>query len=354
VLIVPAGSTRETLEKRPNGTGPYAVASWEPRRRLGLRRHEGYWGRLAPHSRVEVEMSVTEEQATAGLAAHRLSLIRTRFPGTLRAAEQSPRYRVARQMSLYLLHLGFNLSSPTLPGSEGVSNPFLRREVRQAIDIALDRGQIAAAASTNAVPTARIVPDSIFGSLPRGREAVWDLKRARGLLEGVGLGGGFDVALHSVYADPYPPIEELKAQLGKIGIRVRHVSFPSVPDFFAALRRRELGFWLIADGCMTGEAGWLLASQFHSADPSRNLGTDNYSGYSNPKLDEAIERADAILNARQRLPALQEAVSLAEEELLWIPLYHNEVLFVVDRALAFEPRHDLLLRYAEIGESSSR
>jgi hypothetical protein len=54
------------------------------------------------------------------------------------------------------------------------------------------------------------------------------------------------------------------------------------------------------------------------------------------------------------LPALQKAVSIAEDELPWMPLYHNEVLFVVDRALAFEPRGDLLLRNAEIGESNSR
>ena len=37
---------------------------------------------------------------------------------------------------------------------------------------------------------------------------------------------------------------------------------------------------------------------------------------------------------------------------MWIPLYHNTAAFIVDRALTFEPRADLCVRYAEIGSSS--
>ena len=66
-------------------------------------------------------------------------------------------------------------------------------------------------------------------------------------------------------------------------------------------------------------------------------------------MDRAIEAADAVLKPRDRLPLLQKAVRLVEEERWWIPLYHNQATFIVDRQLVFQPRADLYLRYAEIG-----
>ena len=43
VLIVPRGSTAESLARRANGTGPYAVAGWAPSS-LTLQRSPSYWG----------------------------------------------------------------------------------------------------------------------------------------------------------------------------------------------------------------------------------------------------------------------------------------------------------------------
>jgi peptide/nickel transport system substrate-binding protein len=351
VMIVRAGATREGLEAHPNGTGPYAVESWTPRRRLVLRRHEGYWGPRPRFEHVEVEMG-SDEQATASLREGRLSMVRTTYPDTERMAPQESRYRIVRQPSLYLLHLGSNVSSPTLPGSANLPNPFRRLDVRKAIDLALDREKIAKAASPYAVPTTHVVPRAVFGCDPEAPATTRDVAQARRLLETAGYPTGFDVALHVVGVKARPALPELRAQLAEIGIRLRFVESTSLTGFFATLRRRELGLWLIGDAATTGEAGWLLATQFHSPDPGRSLGTDNYGGYADADLDRTIEEADAILEPRQRLPLLQKAVRRVEDERWWIPLYHNTVSFIVDRALAFEPRADLCIRYAEIGSSS--
>jgi peptide/nickel transport system substrate-binding protein len=109
---------------------------------------------------------------------------------------------------------------------------------------------------------------------------------------------------------------------------------------------------MTGDGAMTGEAGGLLASQFHSPDLARNLGVENYGGYADPELDRLIEEADVLYDPGLRLPILQKAVRRAEQNLFWIPLFHSSVLFVADRDLAFQPREDLVLRYAEIGAPS--
>jgi peptide/nickel transport system substrate-binding protein len=350
VLIVRAGATRESLEAHPNGTGPYAVEEWTARERLRLRRHEGYWGPRPRFGQVEVEMG-TDEHATPALLAGRLSILRATYPSEERAAAQGSRYRVVRQPSPYLFHLGLNVSSPTLPGGGALPNPFRRLEVRQAVDLALDRARIAAAASPYAVPTARIIPKTIFGSDPEreARGETRDLAAARRLLEAAGYPDGFDAALHGIGLKARTALPELRAQLAEVGIRVTFVDIPSAAAFQGALRRRELGLWVVGDAALTGEAGWLLTTQFHSAQSATYLGTDNYGGYANAEVDQAIEEANATLKQRERLPLLQKAVRLVEEQRWWIPLYHNQAPFIVDRSLAFEPRADLYLRYAEIG-----
>jgi peptide/nickel transport system substrate-binding protein len=349
VLIVRDGATRETLDARPNGTGPYAVDAWRPRERLRLRRHEAYWGPRPRFGLVEVQMG-TDEHATAALLAGRLSIVRATYPSAERAAAQVPRYRIVHVPSLYLFHLAVNVSSPTLPGTS-MPNPFADPNVRKAMDLALDRPRIAAAVSAYAVPTDRIVPKTIFGwdpaaAVPQTRR---DVAEARRLLQAAGLAQGFEVALHGIGLKARTALPEVVAQLGTIGIRVTLADVPSSPAFQRALHRRELGLWVISDAVLTGEAGGLLATQFHSADPAKHLGTDNYGGYSDAELDRAIEQANAILKPRERLPRLQQAVRLAEGQRWWIPLYHNQAVFIVDRGLAFAPRADLYLRYAEIG-----
>jgi len=353
VLIVRAGATRESLEARPNGTAPYAVDAWVPGKRLRLRRHDGYWGPRPSLPYVDVQMG-TDEHATPAIEAGRLSIVRATYASAERAAAKGSRYKIVRLPSLYLFHIGFNVSSPTLPGTQGLPNPFRHREVREAVDVALDRARIAAAVSPYAMPTDRIVPKSILGGDPAAiGERLRDVAEARRLLAAAGYASGFDVALHGIGLKARTSLPELCSQLAEVGIRVSLADIPSSPAFQSALRRRELGMWVTADAALTGEAGWLLTTQFHSAEPAPNLGSDNYGGYASAEVDLAIEEANAVLKPRDRVPLLQKAVHMVEEQRWWIPLYHNQATFIVDRALAFEPRADLYLRYAEIDRDGS-
>lgn len=352
VAIVRAGATGEALDRSPNGTGPWAAQAWSPGQPLRLRRHEGYWGRRPAFARVEVEMGVSEAYVVAGLGAGRLSLAAHLggggAPGAEKAAAGDARYRVVRQPSIFVRHLGFDVASPTLPGAPTVANPFRKREVREAIDLALDRRLIAEAVSPYASPAHHIVSSFVFGydsSLTGGTP---DLLRARELLATAGYRNGLDLTLHQPRGKD-PASAELVAQLARVGIRVAIVTAPTTSAFFQALSRGELALWTMGDGGMTGEAGALLAAAFHSTDPERSLGLENYSGGSDPELDRLIDESDATFSPALRRPLLQAAVRRAEEQLWWIPLYRADAPFIVAREVAFEPRADLLLRYAAIG-----
>ena len=345
VPIVPKGSTTGTLESRPNGTGPWRVEGWTPGKALLLRRNETYWGPSPGFERARVDLSISLGEASSGIAAGKWHAVRYSSPEIEALAKQGDEYAFVSYPNIFLRHLAFDVASEETPFCPGIPNPFRRREVREAISLALDRTAIARKADPAAIPASQLVPPAIFGFDPGIPPPVQDLERARRLLVKAGLPGGFDVVLHrSGYG---AAAEEVARQLSSIGIRVTVTQLPS-SVFFSALDRNELSFWIVADGCMTGDALEMLLASFHSPDPSIGAGIDNYGNYRNPQLDRAIAGALLQPDPASRLPALQRALGTALADAAWVPLYFSREALVVRRPLVYGPRADGLVRLADL------
>jgi peptide/nickel transport system substrate-binding protein len=215
------------------------------------------------------------------------------------------------------------------------------------MDLALDRHSIVeSVGEENAQVASQIVPKAVFGFDPGLAPFQHDVARARELMAEAGLGDGFDVTLHRSRAFEAAALS-VTEQLAAIGIRVRLVSLPS-REFFAALDRRELSFWLSASGATTGDGLELLEASFHSPDPSRAFGVDNYGDYRNPELDVGILEAAGIFSAPRRKEALQALMRTVREDRAWIPLYYADNLYLVDRDVDYVPRDDGYLHLPDI------
>ncbi|HYN41710.1 MAG TPA: ABC transporter substrate-binding protein [Thermoanaerobaculia bacterium] len=345
VPIVPRGSTTGTLESRPNGTGPWRVDSWKPGKSLKLRWNPGYWGPKPDFERVSMDLAISEADARASLGTSRWDVLRLSSQAVQKLAKQGKAYAVVSYPNIFLRHLAFDVSRDETPSCPGIPNPFRKHEVREAISLALDRMAIARRADPDAIPASQLVPPAVFGFDPKAPPLGRDVERARRLLAEAGLGNGFDVVLHrSGYG---AAAEEVKEQLARIGIRVI-VSQLRSEDFFAALNRKELSFWIVADGCMTGDALEMLFNSFRSPDPASGAGVDNYGDYRNPDLDQAVAEALGQLDAASRLPALQRGLGIALADVAWVPLYFSREDLIVRRSLTFRPRADGLLRFADV------
>ena len=73
-------------------------------------------------------------------------------------------------------------------------------------------------------------------------------------------------------------------------------------------------------GCASGDISDLLDAGFHSVDAARRFGTSNFAGFSDPSLDEAIEKSAQIPNSSERRVALQAIVRRVTSEHLLVPL----------------------------------
>lgn len=342
-LVVPKGSTSDSLSRRANGTGPFAVSGWQPSS-LTLQRNPRYWGEAAGRPRVRIDFGLPAADAVAANAAPYDLIVGARRAEE--AARRSGSFRIVETENIFLRHLAFDVARETTPFAPQVPNPFRRREVREAIHLALDRERLAAAAGAGARPAYQLVPRAVFGHDPGLPPVVPDPSRARALLAQAGLPRGFDVALHRPRG--YSTASELvREQLAAVGIRVRIESLPSA-DFFDALDRRKLSFWIVASGCPTGDGIELLETSFHSP-ASGGLGVDNYGDYRSPELDRRILEAGGLFDLRTRQAAVKGLLERVLEERVWIPLYHDRSALLLARNIAYEPRADGYLRLADIG-----
>lgn len=347
VLIVPQGSTAESLAAQPNGTGPYRVAAaWQPGAPLVLRAHEGHWGPPPAVRQVELELAISTEDAVRGIATGSLGLLHHSAPEALAAALRSGRYAVQRNANIFLRHLAFDVSRERTPFCPADRNPFRSREVREALALGLDRQALAAAVSDTARPAFQLVPRAVLGHDPALAASGSDLARARALLAQAGFAQGFEVVLHR--PNGYVrAAEEVRRQLGQLGLRVQVVSLPSA-EFFRRLDAGELSFWIVASGCATGDGLELLESSFHSVDPARGLGGANHGGFRDPQLDERIRAAASTLDVSSRQQDVQEMLAQVLGERVWIPLYHDQSQYLVERAWSYTPRDDDYFRATDV------
>jgi peptide/nickel transport system substrate-binding protein len=346
-LIVRSGSTSETLQARPDGTGPFLVASWAPASSLLLRRHEGYWGRRPPLSPVRIDLWISPDQAISGALAGRYQVLTSVSREEVRrAALGTGRYRLLRQPDIFMRHLAFDVSRDATPFCPVTPNPFKKRSVREAVSLALDRTAVAKGVDEDAEVATQLVPQGIFGHDPDLPAPAHDPGRSQKLLAEAGLAGGFDVTLH------HPrglgeAASLVREQLAPVGIRVRLAELPTV-EFFQALNRRELTFWIVGDGCASGDAVELLESSFHSSDPERGLGVDNYGEYRDAEVDRGIEEAAGSFAVAQRRRALQALTKRIMDDFLWVPLYIDSTAVLVDKSYVYVPRRDAYFRAADV------
>lgn len=346
VMIVPEGSTTETLERQVNGTGPYKLVEWKKGEWIAMARNENYWNNKPALREVHFYLSRSSEQAIDDLLSGRSQLVQCNSKKTQERLRDRQRYRILAHDNLFLKYLSYDLLRDATPYCSIRPNPFRNKLVRQAMHISLDREQLIRRLPTYAVTATQPIPPFVFGYNPAIQPAVPGLVEARSLLGKAGLPEGFKVTLHSRQI-----LEEtafaVKDQLEKLGILVEVKVLPD-SEFFDALDRRELTFFLSRLAATVGDASDILESAMHSKDSSGRYGILNYADYSNSEIDRAIEESARIMKIEDRRTKLEQVMRMLMEDLPWIPLYVDQDVYAIEESYSWQPRADSFVLAQEI------
>jgi ABC-type transport system substrate-binding protein len=298
--------------RRPSGTGPFRLASWDAGVRLVFERNPGYHRKGLPYlDRVVFQEGVSSDTAFLRFRNGQLDVVTRMTPADRALLTSSPKWAPYVQKSptidVWALFMNCEIA------------PFTNVHVRRAVAFAIDRERWARARSGSLAPSGQMLPPAIMGydaNLPNVQR--FDLARAKQELALAGFPGGLPEPMTMWVSDqPKARVYGALAQadLGKAGIRVelKPVSFPIYLASTATRGRVQMfaGGWIMDYPDPSNFLG-LLHSRGIAATHSINK-----AFYANPELDRLLDAALVERDVTKRAAMYRQANDLVARDAPW-------------------------------------
>jgi peptide/nickel transport system substrate-binding protein len=354
---LPARDAENHATMNTNGTGPFMLSSRDPSVQTVLVPNSNWWG--------EVEHNVTEAVFTpignsaTGLAALLSGEIDFIQPIPLQDAQQVEErdgYKVLEGEETRVIMFGFGHEHDTLLYSTDVTdaNPFQDVRVRQAaahaididaIDRVLFRGKIEAAS--------QLVPAGISGYSEANSDRIgYDPDRARALLAEAGYPEGFSFGLkcpNDRYINDEALCRAAASMFAAVGMNAELSTGP-VRDYWPQLREDDFDMYLLGWSPGTFDMEHPIRFLKHTQDDEKRLGSWNFGNFSNARVDELLPliQQEVDLSARQAM--VDEVVGIAQDEVAYIPLYTQPLIWAAKDGVDLVQRADnfFLLRWVTL------
>ncbi|MCA9588919.1 MAG: ABC transporter substrate-binding protein [Myxococcales bacterium] len=310
---------------QPCGAGPFKLApgAWERGRQAHVTRFERYHRAPEPYlDGVEFTFLVHLQTERFKFERGELDVLRDFVQPDLLRFQADPRwapfgeYEGERQ-------IGGEAMNVEVP-------PFDRVEVRRAVAAAIDREQIRMIKSSNLRAAYQAVPPGVPGHNDKLACQSYDLARALDHMKRAGLeydpatgkGGWPDTIPYLVYRQGLPEFtaQVLAQQLAKIGLRIE-VRVVNYATFMALRGRRKRSPF--GPGMWTQDyphPADFLEPLFHSKSISAE-DSNNWSFYSNARLDETLDRAKRELDDAKRQTFYDDAQKIVCDDAPWAFTY---------------------------------
>jgi ABC-type oligopeptide transport system substrate-binding subunit len=299
------------FEEQPVGNGPFMMdGPWRHDESIRVKRYPDYQGPPPAADAIEFKIYVKKETAYRDFQSGELD-ITTELPATeIPGARETYGSRFVEQLSSGLNYLGLPLYQPA----------YARKEIRQAISLAIDRQGIIDKIFDGEKDPARSI---VFPALPGTRTDACklcdlDVDRARALLaQGGGWKGGTLHIWFAIGRDHEQSMEAVANQL-RTNLGITDVKFetPEFAVFFGAVKAHQV----------TGpfRLNWLMdypSPQAYLAPLFGSKSSSNRAGYANPKVDELVAAGDRAPSIEEGLKYYQEAEDLILDDMPLIPLW---------------------------------
>ncbi len=201
----------EKFGKNPVGTGPYELASWEPKQHVKLEAFNKYWGQTPKINKITFLPIVEDSTCETALKTGEIQVGRSSMI-TFGSFKKDSKFKVYSKPALKTYWLGMTVNKP----------PFDKLELRQAFRYAVNVDSIVEAAFYGTAKRANTL-------LPPGLPDYWaeapvykqDIAKAKSLMKKAGKPDGFTVKLFVPANDAERIMAEvIKADAAKAGIEV--------------------------------------------------------------------------------------------------------------------------------------
>ncbi|HEX4572395.1 MAG TPA: ABC transporter substrate-binding protein [Dongiaceae bacterium] len=331
--VLKAG-TPEMVDQNPIGTGPFEFVSYE---KDAVIRYKAFPSYFRGKQKIDnLVFAITPDAAVrmAKLEAGECDLAPYPSPADLPKLIADKKLKVESQAGLNVGYLAFNTEKP----------PFDKKEVRQALNMAIDKAAIIKAVYQSAgQPAKNPIPPTIWSYDKSITAWPYDPAKAQAMLKAAGVTNLQTDLWYMPVQRPYNPdakkiAEMVQADLAKIGVTAELKTFE-----WGEYRKRlqagedQMGLlgWTGDNGDPDNFMGVLLSCG--SARP----GGQNIAKWCNKDFSDLIDQAAQINDVKKRTALYEKAQVIFHEEAPWFPIAHSTVYVPMSKKVTGYKVHPL-------------
>lgn len=303
------------LNAQPVGTGPYRFVAYRKDEAVRLAANSDYWGTPQKTERLVFAIAPDPSVRVQKLIAHECHVAAPVRDADLPRLRSRPDLRIASTPALNVSYLSFNLKRP----------PLDRREVREALDIAVDRAALMRALFPRGDAVAAVNPfPPMVPGWHRGLRNEHDPARAKRLLAQAGLPQGFELTLFALpVSRPSNPNGALVAQMvqqdwARIGVKAT-IRSSEWGEYLQRASRGEHDIYMSGWTGETGDADDFLTPTLTC--PASAGGVK----FCDPEFDRLVAQARGTVDPARRNALLEQAQEIFKRERPWITLAHSSI-----------------------------
>jgi peptide/nickel transport system substrate-binding protein len=321
----------ETYASRnANGTGPYIVRSREADVKTVAVANSNWWGKREGNVD-EVVYQPIKSDATriAALISGEIDFVLDP-PVQDITRLKSGKTKVVEGNENRTIFLGMDQKrDELLYSSVKGKNPFKDRRVREAMLLAIDVNAIKTQVMRGlSIPTAVMFAPQVDG-YPKDLDKLKAVDRARAkkLLAEAGYPNGFEVTLdcpNNRYIADEKICVAVAGMLAQIGVNVKVNAMPRT-QWLPKINNLDTSFYMLGWGVPTFDSQYALQSLLRTHVPKSADGDYNLGEYSNPRVDEAIDKLKTEVDTKKRAELAREVTRIHMEDVGHLPLHFQVI-----------------------------
>ena len=317
------------------GTGAYTVKQRDPDVKTVMEKNPGYWGaKDFPNYPDELVYTPIKEPATrvAALISGQVDFVLDAPLQDIARIKQTAGLKTEETAQVRTIFLGLDMGSAELKYSDVKGkNPFADQRVRQAMYEAIDIDAIKAKVMRNfAAPAGLVTAPGVHGYTKAiDKRLPHDVAAAKKLMADAGYPNGFAVTLdcpNDRYNNDEQICQAVTAMLAQIGIKV-DLQARSKTLHFPKLQKKDSSLYLLGWGVPTLDSHYVFTFLYQTNDAAKKVGGWNYTGYSNPKMDQLADGMLKEVDQAKRDKMIADAWQLAIADMPYLPLHHQLIVW---------------------------
>lgn len=346
----------ETFAARnANGTGPFVLRTREPDVKTVMVVNSNWWGKRESNV-TEVVYTPIKQDATriSALITGEIDLVLDPPLQDMGNLKANPKLKIADGNENRTVFFAMDQSrNELLYSSVKGKNPFKDLRVRQAMLLTIDVNALQKTVMRGlSLPTMSMIAPQVRGySKDLEKRPAVDITKAKKLMTDAGYPNGFEVTMdcpNNRYINDERICTAVAGMLSKIDIKIKLNAMPRV-TYFPKIQNMDTSFFLYGWGVPTFDSLYTLLSIVRTKATGGD-GEQNYSGYSNPRVDALIDQLKTEGDFTKRAAITREALLLHQADVGHIPLHHQIIPWAMRKSVTtvHTPTNRVLAKWTKI------